>query len=127
MCGRIKGTSGVPILYEARDVPVRIDIRRDDAEMEIEWKAGNTHRLPLEVVRGFCPCAVCVAQRSSEGQRSDLHVLSAEEESITTNVAGVTPVGRYAIQIKWSDGHDTGIYTFDYLKSLWDENVDSQG
>jgi DUF971 family protein len=114
-------------LDETRDVPVRIDIRRVEAQMEIEWKTGAIHRLPLDAVRGYCPCAVCVAHRSSDSQQSDLHVLTAEEEGITADVDAVTPVGRYAIQIKWADGHDTGIYTFDYLKSLWVEIADKQG
>jgi len=90
--------------------------------MEIEWGNGDIHQLSLEGVRSFCPCALCVANRDSQGQKSELHVLSSNEEAVTAKVEGVTSVGRYAIQIKWADGHDTGIYTFDYLKSLWEQD-----
>jgi DUF971 family protein len=109
-------------LNQSKDVPVRIDIKTDASEMEIEWGNGDIHQLSLEGVRSFCPCALCVANRDSQGQKSELHVLSSNEEAVTAKVEGVTSVGRYAIQIKWADGHDTGIYTFDYLKSLWEQD-----
>jgi DUF971 family protein len=36
-------------------------------------------------------------------------------------------VGRYALQFNWSDGHSTGIYSYDYLRQLWEENPEGQG
>ena len=57
-------------------------------------------------------CAACVEEFT--GRRKIVH------GSIPSTVerVGVSPVGNYALQFSWSDGHDTGIYTFDYLRKL---------
>ena len=51
----------------------------------------------------------------------DLHMLSDREREATAEVVDVIPVGRYAIQIRWGDGHDTGIYTYDSLRRMGEE------
>jgi len=62
---------------------------------------------------------VCVDQRES---KSDiLHMITEVELETTAELRNVRAVGNYAIQIVWADGHDTGIYTYDYLRSLGEE------
>lgn len=101
--------------------PKRIRVDRDCGEMVVEWGGGSQSRLKLEFLRRRCPCAVCSGQRDEEAAEAGLHVLSDRELRTTDEVAGVVPVGRYAIQVRWADGHDTGIYTYAYLRQLAQE------
>ncbi len=86
--------------------------------MEIAWKEGETGRVALSHLRRHCPCAPCVEGREKQAEDSGLHMITAAEMGATDEVLAVHPVGRYAIQIRWNDGHDTGIYTYDYLRQL---------
>ena len=101
--------------------PVRIDVRRDNGEMEIEWRGGRVDRLPLSELRRWCPCALCSDQREHQVRDQGLHMLTAQERDASAEVTDVIPVGRYAIQIMWGDGHDTGIYTYDSLRNMGEE------
>ena len=81
----------------------------------LHWKDGHRSELPLEVVRRECPCATCGETGRTEQRRSPLHVLPPSGSS---DVRAVQAVGLYALQFFWGDGHDTGIYSFDLLRSL---------
>ncbi len=105
-------------------IPKRINVRRDEGVMEIGWDDLNTDRIHLTELRRFCPCAVCVDMRDQESKRTGLHMIT-EAETATADLQSVTQVGLYAIQIVWGDGHDTGIYTYDYLRQLGDDSGDA--
>jgi DUF971 family protein len=78
--------------------------------IEIEWRDGHRSVYPNQYLRDNCPCAGC-----REGKpRFSLPVLSGGQ--IYPVQIGV--VGRYALNIEWSDRHDTGIYSYDTLRSL---------
>ena len=113
--------AGHGIMYNRTGIPVRIDVRRNDGEMEIEWRGGSVDRLPLYELRRWCPCALCSDQRAHQARNQGLHMLTAEERDATADVVDVIPVGRYAIQIRWGDGHDTGIYTYDSLRKMGED------
>jgi DUF971 family protein len=49
-------------------------------------------------------------------------MISPDELNASAAISDVVPVGRYAIQIRWQDGHDTGIYTYDFLRALGTES-----
>jgi DUF971 family protein len=86
--------------------------------MVIEWAGGGTSRMRLAFLRQQCPCATCSEKRDQEAAEAGLHVLTDSDLGTTDAVTGVEPVGRYAIRIRWADGHDTGIYTYDTLRRL---------
>ena len=109
------------VMNDRTGVPVRIDVNRDDGEMEIEWRDGRVDRLPLSGLRRWCPCALCSDRREQQVRGAGLHMLTPEERDATAEVTDVVPVGRYAIQIRWGDGHDTGIYTYDSLRRMGEE------
>ncbi|MCZ6636158.1 MAG: DUF971 domain-containing protein [bacterium] len=99
--------------------PKKLDFDQAGGWVDIGWQDGTTQRLALPLVRKLCPCAVCVERRES---KSDiLHVITEVELETTAEFREVRAVGNYAIQIVWADGHDTGIYTYDYLRSLGEE------
>jgi ATP-binding protein involved in chromosome partitioning len=81
-------------------------------QIRIVWKDGHESIYNGYVLRLACPCAGCMDELS--GKRR------LREESIRKDVypLAMDPTGRYAIRFDWSDGHATGIYTFEYLRAL---------
>lgn len=92
--------------------------------VRITWSDSAVQELSSEVLRRACPCAECREKRGDEsharpltGKKRSLQIVesSIKEELELTGIWGV---GQYAIGMKWGDNHDSGIYTFDYLRSL---------
>src|ERR1043166_2051007 len=84
----------------------------------IDWNDGHRSVYTWKHLRDSCPCAGC---REEKAQPPDpFHVLSTQELTPRPPLAplAVTPVGHYAYKITWNDGHDTGIYTLDNLRTL---------
>lgn len=93
--------------------PEPLEIGRANAwDVRIKWKDGHESVYPARFLRMQCPCAACVGETTGQplvrGQDvpSDVHPLKIE------------PVGRYAVQVLWSDGHRSGIYPFDRLRKI---------
>jgi DUF971 family protein len=86
----------------------------DGADLVIDWDNGRTSRYSPARLRAMCPCATCSESRA---QPSD--EMTANRFSDVT-FRKITPVGNYAYQIAFSDRHDTGIYTLEYLYRLGD-------
>ena len=80
-------------------------------EVRIVWKDGHKSVYTGYALRLACPCASCVDELS--GRRR------LREESISTDVhpLAMEPTGRYAMRFHWSDGHSTGIYTYEHLRA----------
>lgn len=85
--------------------------------LRIEWSDGQTREYIAGELRDGCPCATCREKRSHPKPAPLLPVLSASETQPLV-IRGMQPVGNYAYSIQFSDGHDTGIYTVEYLREL---------
>ncbi len=85
--------------------------------LSITWGDGLETLLPVRDLRLACSCARCVDEWSGEGR------LDPEGVPADVHPLRIEPVGRYAIQIFWSDGHDTGIYPFRRLRELADGGI----
>jgi DUF971 family protein len=94
-----------------RDLKVKIKEQR----LLIEWQDGRTSDFSLAELRRVCPCATCRAERSSQ-DANPLRILRSDPSGLRVTSARL--VGNYAIQFFWSDGHNTGIYDFRFLRSL---------
>jgi DUF971 family protein len=83
--------------------------------LAIQWNDGTESFLDLQFLRRACPCAACGGEPDVLGNvmRPDV---SYSENSF--DLAGFQIVGGYALQPRWGDGHDTGIYSFQYLRRL---------
>lgn len=80
--------------------------------LKIRWRDGHESLYPWRFLRDSCPCALCAADPTRQRDPGfDANVQAA----IPTDIQ---PVGRYALTIRWSDGHTTGIFSFRYLRSL---------
>ena len=95
---------------EARFTPA--SIRQKGHELAITWRDGRESVFAVRALRLACGCASCVDEWSGEGR---LDPASVPEDVQPRRIAGV---GRYGIQIYWSDGHETGIYPFRRLREL---------
>lgn len=94
--------------------------RRDDGAIEIVWSDGAEGVATPRTLRDACPCASCREKRvepTAAAGASLLQVLKPEEIA-PLSITGMSPVGQYAYKIAFSDGHDSGIYTLDYLREL---------
>ncbi len=88
-------------------------------ELALAWDDGRESYLALEQLRRACPCAACQGEPDALGRVVRPKVAFTERSFQLTRYE---PVGGYALQFHWADGHNTGIYSFDYLRSL-----DSEG
>jgi DUF971 family protein len=85
-------------------------IERQDDGIRFEWEAGgHTGFFPAPALRRACPCAACVEEMTG---RPLLNPAAVPEDIRPLSVA---LVGAYGIKVQWSDGHGTGIYTFERL------------
>ena len=81
-------------------------------ELAITWADGERSVYPVRALRLACGCAVCVDEWTGEN-RLDESAVPQDVQPIR-----IESVGRYAIQIEWSDGHSSGIYPFRRLREL---------
>ena len=102
------------------EFPTKIE-RPDDDSVLIEWSSGQKRVYSNRELRQACPGATCREKRSSPPQQTDLLPILSPAEAQPLRIDGMKPVGQYAYSIAFSDGHDTGIYNFELLRSLGDE------
>jgi DUF971 family protein len=96
--------------------PVDYRVEDDRRRLYIRWRDGHESRYPLDDLRKVCPCADC---RTADRPQGGLHVLSGPVIGRgESRIVRMAPVGRYALGFTWNDGHSTGIYSFDFLRSL---------
>ena len=88
---------------------VHIDPNHKGKILKISWNNGKQSLITFRELRYLCPCAICVDEGT--GQRK----ISREDVDANVVPARIETVGNYAIRIHWSDGHDTGLYSYDYL------------
>ncbi len=88
--------------------------------MEIVWKDGHRSAYTFQWLRDACPCAMCVEAREREG-RAPGEPPRPQPGTLPMFKLAVKPVktegvGRYAIRFAWNDGHETGIYSWEFLR-----------
>ena len=92
--------------------------------IRIDWKDGHHSEYTLAYLRDECPCATCTGAHGTEPQKTNYAAEAAKPIdpfkmfTPTLKMVKVDEVGAYAIQIQWSDGHSSGIYSFDHLRHI---------
>jgi DUF971 family protein len=96
------------------------DIQQIGGELAIKWSDDSESFLPLEKLRRHCPCAGCKGETDIMGNvyKNPNKPLSP----VAFELVRIVSVGGYAIQPVWADGHATGIFSFDYLQRVAEEN-----
>jgi DUF971 family protein len=95
-------------------IPTDVAIAPDGAVL-VRWDDGKDSQFGPAWLRARCPCAGCVDEWSGNRTFGDGHVKP------DVRAQNLQPVGRYAVQIQWTDGHDSGIYSWDYLLKMRQE------
>ena len=92
-----------------------VEIIDEGDSFRIRWADGAESAFDAPNLRRACACAGCVNEWTGE------QTLTPESVSDDVKINEATLVGRYALNIKFSDGHNTGIYSFKYLRELADK------
>jgi len=115
----------MPLAEQIPPSSLPINVAREESSgIRIEWSSGEHVFIPSRALREHCPCASCREKRGdsshqqplSPGKRK-LQVLQATVEE-ELGLKQVWPVGNYAIGMRWADKHDSGIYSYQYLREL---------
>jgi len=89
--------------------------------VKIDWRDGHHSEYSLAYLRDECPCASCTGAHGTEPKKTNY---AAEPKELfpmfkpVLKMLDVEQVGSYAIRIAWSDGHGTGIYSFDHFRRI---------
>ena len=93
------------------EAPVKI-ARKGQESLIIEWNDGSKKAYNFYKLRLSCPCATCV------NEWTGVKILDEKSVSKSIRPSRVFSVGRYAIGIQWIDGHNSGIFSYEFLKNL---------
>ena len=104
-------------------IPKNIVVHQQSKVLELLYEDGNSYRLPFELLRVLSPSAE--VQGHGPGQET---LQTGKREVLIVNIE---PVGHYAVKPSFSDGHESGLYSWDYLRflcdnqdQLWQEHLD---
>jgi len=91
----------------------------------IDWSDGHTSRFTCAQLRDACPCASCTGSHGTEPQKTNYSASTPQSSADpfpmfkpALKMDSIEEVGAYAVRIHWNDGHDTGIYSFAYLRTI---------
>lgn len=103
--------------------PAKIRVKKTEGTgMEIDWRDGHQSSWSFRCLRDACPCATCHEEREANGRapgepKPKPQAVFAMYEA-PPRPREVTPIGKYALNFKWEDGHTAGIYSWEYLRRL---------
>lgn len=87
-------------------------IEESDSEISIKWSDESESRYSAAQLRKACPCAGCINEWTGE------KILEVDSVPDDLSFSSIAVVGRYALNFHFSDGHDTGIFSFQFLRQL---------
>ena len=99
-----------------QNAPSKIDYQQTTAMLQISWPDGSVVGLSAEFLRVHSPSA------EVRGHGVGQQVLQSGKKNVT--ITKIEPTGRYAIKITFSDGHDSGLFDWEYLKKLCDQKAE---
>jgi DUF971 family protein len=82
----------------------------------VDWKDGHSSSFDLHYLRDNCPCATCTGAHGPPTTKPDASPFQMFKPAL--KMVDVEPVGNYAIRIIWSDGHSSGIYSFEHFRRI---------
>ena len=91
--------------------------QESENQLRITWADEKVCEYDAARLRRACPCAQCVNEWTGE------RTLKPEAISNEIRIEDIAIVGRYALNFRWSDGHETGIYSFQFLRDLCDADL----
>lgn len=103
--------------------PAKIRVKLTEGTgVEIDWRDGHKSAWSFPWLRHACPCATCHEDREASGRAPGVPKPEPQTAlpmyKALPKPTEVTPVGKYALKFKWNDGHESGIYSWDYLRRV---------
>jgi len=95
-------------------VPRKVAV--DGPRVAIDWSDGHSSVFSHGRLREACPCALCRGESPPLGNSAFIPLKASAPAGVAA--VGYSMVGRYAISFAWSDGHNTGIYPYEYLLDI---------
>jgi DUF971 family protein len=99
--------------------PTRLERLPDEGLLLVVWPDGRQAKLNLVALRAQCMCARCVDELTGE------RIVDTEGIDPGIAIREMKLVGNYAVKLTWSDGHDTGLYTWEHLRQMCDAAAQS--
>lgn len=96
--------------FEAASTPLRVKVSKSEG-VWLDWADGHRSYYELSYLRDRCPCARCSPAGGEAA--SPFQIFKP-----APRLAAVERVGNYALRLSWADGHDTGIYTWQFLREI---------
>lgn len=93
-----------------------VDLTPFPTELAIKWSDGTENFVSYETLRRFCPCAACMGEKDIFGTTYKPPTRPYSPQSF--QLVRWVPVGGYAIQPTWADGHNSGLYTWPWLHQV---------
>jgi DUF971 family protein len=103
---------------QGKALPKGITLNKTEGYLEIQWNDGDTCHYPLSHLREACPCVECRGGHERMGREYDPEDILKLIPRRSYGVSDMQLVGNYALQPIWDDGHQTGLYTWEYLRRL---------
>lgn len=99
---------------DPRIEPLSVKVLLTSGEgVAIDWRDSHQSRYTFPYLREKCPCATCRTAAPSAQPPGPFPMYKP-----APRLTGAEAVGRYAVQLLWADGHNTGLYSFDYLRDI---------
>ena len=92
--------------------PLDLKAHRDDRRLTVTWSSNHVGDYSFVQLRGECNCAGCVDENTG------VRILDRSKIPSDISIRDMQLVGNYALRIHWSDGHNTGLYTWDHLHKI---------
>ena len=115
----------MPLAIDPRKKPTSVKIHvSSGAGVDIVWADGHQSHYDFPYLREECPCATCRDERGNKNEKPASSPLAPSSSPLLpmfkpkAKATAATQVGNYAIQFTFNDGHATGIYSYDHLRSI---------
>ncbi|MDX9791731.1 MAG: DUF971 domain-containing protein [Candidatus Kapaibacterium sp.] len=104
-------------------VPKKIK-REYEGLLSVEWNDGFQSTIKLEKLRNECPCADCREKKEQSSKKNKFIMPTFQPGK--NELKKITPVGNYAVNAVWGDGHDSGIYPWEYFRVIFENHKMSE-
>lgn len=98
-------------------------LKGDAESLTLEWTDGVPQRISWRTLRENCPCAHCRTKRAEPPQPANPFTILKPAEAAPIKATSMKPMGNYAYSIDFSDGHNSGIYSLEYLRELGSQST----
>jgi DUF971 family protein len=112
----------IPVDYRKKPLAIKIHVSAGTG-VDITWADHHSSHYDFAYLREECPCATCNEKRGEEHRHSGSKPAPISSPALPMfkpriRAQSATQVGNYAVQISFNDGHNTGIFSYDHLRSI---------